>query len=142
MRTRAMAGSILALLVPTAIVSCSDTFDTSRTLPPRGSLGAELFGVMCDRVGAQSLHEDLTGASYYSICHAPFTDTVDTTQLPPLVDGQPNTAGQPVPIAQQQTDRAYGIARIQTLAQHRSDLIAALDATFPDVMIAVKDITN
>jgi hypothetical protein len=142
MRTRAVAGSILGLLVPATIVSCSDTFDTSRTLPPRGTLGAELFGVMCDRVGAQSLHEDLTGASYYSICHAPFTDTVDATQLPPLVDGQPNTAGQPVPIAQQQTDRAYGIARVQTLAQHRSDLIAALDATFPDTMIAVKDVTN
>ncbi len=142
MRTRALASSILALLVPTTIVSCSDTFDTSRTLPPRGSLGAELFGVMCDRVGAQSLHEDLTGASYYSICHAPFTDTVDDSQLPPLVDGQPNTAGQPVPIAQQQTDRSYGVARIQTLAQHRADLIAALDATFPDVMIAVKDVTN
>ncbi len=142
MRTRALAGGLLALLVPTTIVSCSDTFDTSRTLPSRGTLGAELFGVMCDRVGAQSLHEDLTGASYYSICHAPFTDTVDVSQLPPLVDGQLNTAGQPVPIAQQESDRAYGVARIQTLAQHRSDLIAALDATFPDVMIAVKDVTN
>ena len=142
MRTRAMAGRTLALLVPTVIISCSSSFDTSRTLPPRGTLGAELFGVMCDCVGAQSLHEDLTGASYYSICHAPFTDTVDTTQLPPFVDGQPNTSGQPVPIAQQQIDRAYGIGRVQTLAQHRSDLIAALDATFPDTMIPVKDVTN
>lgn len=142
MRTRAMAARIVALLVPTAIISCSDSFDTSRTIPPRGTLGTELYGVVCDRVGAQSLHEDLTGASYYSICHAPFTDTVDTSQLPPIVDGAPNTAGQPVPASQQTIDRNYGIARLQTLAQHRSDLIAALDATFPDTMIAVKDVTN
>jgi hypothetical protein len=142
MATHATAARVLALLVPTAIISCSNSFDTSRTLPPRGTLGAELFGVMCDRVGAQSLHEDLTGASYYSICHAPFTDTVDTSQLPAPAAGQVNTAGQPVPLAQVEADRAYGIARIQTLAQHRTDLIAALDATFPDVMIPVKDITN
>ncbi len=101
MRTRAAAGGILALLVPTTIVSCSDTFDSSRTIPSRGSLGTELYGVVCDRAGAQSLHEDLTGASYYSICHAPFTDTVDTTQLPAIVDGAPNAAGQPVTAAQQ-----------------------------------------
>jgi hypothetical protein len=123
-------------------VSCSDTFDTSRTIPSRGTLGTELYGVVCDRLGGQSLHEDLTGASYASICHQPFSDTVDVAQLPPLVDGQPNVDGQPVPLSQQQVDRAYGVARLQTLAQHRSNLIAALDATFPDVMIPIKDVGN
>ena len=142
MAARTMAGRLLSLFIPTAIISCSSAFDTSRTLPARGTLGEELYGVVCDRMGGQSLHEDLTGASYFGVCHRPFTTAVDTTQLPPLVDGQPNLAGQPVPLAQQQTERAYGVARLQTLAQHRTDLITALDASFPDVMIPVKDVTN
>ena len=90
MRTRASLGRVLGLLVPPVIISCAPSFDTSRTLPSRGSLGEELFGVVCDRLGGQSLHEDLTGASYQGICHRPFTDTVDQARLPPLVDGQPN----------------------------------------------------
>lgn len=141
MRRRA-AARVLGLLIPTAVVACSSDFDTSRTIPPRGTLGAELYGVVCDRMGGQSLHEDLSGASYYSICHAPFSDTVDVSELPPIVDGQPNTAGQPVPAAQQLADRAYGVGRMQTLAQHRAALIAALDATFPDTMIPVNDENN
>jgi hypothetical protein len=142
MRTRASLGRVLGLLVPTVIISCAPSFDTSRTLPPRGSLGEELYGVVCDRMGGQSLHEDLTGASYYGICHRPFADTVDQTALPPLVDGQRNLAGRPVPLAQQQADRDYGVGRLQTLAQHRTALIGALDATFPDPMIAIKDVGN
>ena len=142
MRTRASLGRVLGLLVPPVIISCAPSFDTSRTLPSRGSLGEELFGVVCDRLGGQSLHEDLTGASYQGICHRPFTDTVDQARLPPLVDGQPNLAGRRVPLARQQADRTYGVGRLQTLAQHRAALIGALDATFPDPMIAVKDVGN
>ncbi len=142
MRTRTSLPRVLGLLVPAVALSCAPTFDTSRTLPARGTLGEELFGVVCDRVGAQSLHEDLTGASYYNICHRPFVDKVDQSQLPALVDGQPNLSGQPVPLAQQQADRAYGVGRVETLAQHRTDVIAALDATFPDVMIGIKDVGN
>ncbi|HEY6458747.1 MAG TPA: hypothetical protein VIY73_01310, partial [Polyangiaceae bacterium] len=126
--------------------ACSDTFDTSRTLPPRGTLGAELFGVVCDRVGAQSLHEDLTGASYAGICHAAadgsYTSTVDTTKLPPLVDDQPDVDGVPVPLAKQQSDRTYAVARIETLAKHRTDLITALDFTMPSENVAIKDVGN
>jgi hypothetical protein len=142
MRTRATLGRVLGLGIPTLVVSCAPSFDTSRTLPSRGTLGEELFGVVCDRMGGQSLHEDLTGASYFNICHRPFADKVDQTQLPPLVDGQTDVAGQPVPLAQQQADRAYGVGRMETLAQHRTNLITALDATFPDKMIAVKDVGN
>jgi hypothetical protein len=154
MRTRASFGRVFGLLVPTLVggfgAACSNDFDTSRTIPARGTLGTELFGVVCDRLGGQSLHEDLTGASYQGICHpgpdgtfsGPSSTTVDVTLLPPMVDGAPNTQGQPVPLAQQQADRAYGVARLQTLAQDRTNLIAALDATFPDIQIAIKDVGN
>jgi hypothetical protein len=150
MRTRASLGRVVGIFVPLALgalgTACNDTFDTSRTLPPRGTLGAELFGVVCDRAGGQSLHEDLTGASYAGICHAAadgsFTSTVDQTQLPPMVDGQVDLQGKPVPLKQQQSDRAYGVARMETLAKHRSDLIAALDFTMPDIQIAIKDLGN
>ncbi|HEY8042070.1 MAG TPA: hypothetical protein VIF15_19840, partial [Polyangiaceae bacterium] len=153
MRTRASLGRVLGLFVPILIgliggfgAACSNDFDTSRTLPPRGTLGEELFGVMCDRVGAQSLHEDLTGASFQGVCHrrtdGTFADTVDQTRLPAMVDGQPDIDGTPVPMAKQQQDRAYGVARVETLARHRADLIAALDATFPDIKVPVADLGN
>jgi hypothetical protein len=150
MRTRATLGRVLGFFVPIVVggfgAACSDNFDTSRTLPPRGTLGAELYGVVCDRAGGQSLHEDLTGASYAGICHpqadGTYTSTVDVSLLPPMVDGQLDTEGQPVPLAKQQADRTYGIARMQTLAQDRTNLIAALDATFPDIQIPVKDVGN
>jgi hypothetical protein len=149
MRTRGLrrvTGLLVPLSLGTFASACSDSFDTSRTLPPRGTLGEELFGVVCDRIGGQSLHEDLTGASFQAICHpaadGTFSSTVDQTQLPPMVDNQPDVNGNPVPLAKQQSDRAYGVARLQTLANHRTDLIAAFDATFPDIQIAIKDVGN
>ncbi|HEY3821053.1 MAG TPA: hypothetical protein VGL81_28005 [Polyangiaceae bacterium] len=141
-----MLGIFVPLVVGGFGAACSNDFDTSRTIPPRGTLGEELFGVVCDRAGGQSLHEDLTGASYAGICHpqadGTFSNTVDQSLLPTMVDGQVNVDGQPVPLAQQQSDRAYAVARMQTLAQDRTNLIAALDATFPDIQIAVKDVGN
>jgi hypothetical protein len=149
MRTRATLRRVLGTLVPFALgtlgAACTN-FDTSRTIPPRGTLGAELYGVVCDRAGGQSLHEDLTGASYAGICHpaadGTYANTVDQTQLPAMVDGQPDLDGNPVPLAKQQSDRAYGVARMETLAKHRTDLIAALDFTMPDIQIAIKDVGN
>jgi hypothetical protein len=150
MRTRASLGRVLGIFVPIVVggfgAACSNDFDTSRILPPRGTLGEELFGVVCDRAGGQSLHEDLSGASYAGICHrqadGTFSSTVDQSLLPPKVDGQVNVDGQPVSLAQQTTDRDYAVARMETLAQDRTNLIAALDATFPDIQIAVKDVGN
>lgn len=142
MRTRATFARLVTLGAPVLVLSCAPSFDASRNVPPRGSLGEELYGVFCDRMGGQSLHEDLSGASYAGICHRPFTSTVDQGQLPTLVDGAPNTAGQPVPLAQQQADRAYAVGRMETLARHRGALIAALDATFPDETIDIKDVAN
>jgi hypothetical protein len=148
MRTRAGTLRVLGLSIPALLsgAACTGDLDTSRTPPPRGTLGEELYGVVCDRVGAQSLHEDLSGGSYRGICHrrsdGTFADSVDTTLLPALADGQPDVGGNPVPLAKQQQDRAYGIARVETLGRHRTDLISALDVTFPDSQVPVKDLAN
>jgi hypothetical protein len=136
----------LAALAVLSGLSCSDDFDSTRTIPKRGTLGAELFGVICDRVGAQSLHEDLTGASFRDVCHVrtdgTYADKVDPSLLPPMVDGAPNTLGQAVPLTKQQADRNYAVARVETLGRHRADLIVAFDATFPDIQVPIKDLSN
>src|SRR5579883_1975167 len=132
METRAKCLRVLGISMPALACSlgCTGDLDTSRVTPPRGTLGEELFGVVCDRVGAQSLHEDISGASYRGICHrradGTFADSVDQTLLPALADGQPDTMGSAVPLAKQQQDRAYGVARVETLGKHRGDLVAAL----------------
>src|SRR5207244_13045990 len=91
-------------LVGIALVAgaCTDEIDTTRVVPKRGTLGEELYGVVCDRVGAQALHEDLTGASFIGICHkdetAKYRDKVDQTRLPPAVDGAIDVNGKPVTV--------------------------------------------
>ncbi|MGO9707937.1 MAG: hypothetical protein ACLQBL_03685, partial [Polyangiaceae bacterium] len=115
--------------------------------PPRGTLGTELYGLVCDRVGAQALREDITGDSYEGICHpdpttGAYAATVDTTLLPPLEPGAVDTDGYPVSMATQQADRAYNIARVESLGRDRGPIIQALDAAIPDIQIAVKDVTN
>ncbi len=129
---------VLALTGVVAAAACTD-FNTTRSPAPRFTLGEEMFGLVCDRLGGQSIHEDLSGASFQNLCHrgpdGTFADQVDQTRLPSLEDSRPDLAGNPVPLAQQQSDRAYGVARVETLARHRADLIAALDAAFPDIEV-------
>lgn len=82
-----------------------------------------MFGILCDRVGASSLAEDLEGASYRRICHkdgdGEYADSVDVSKLPPGGGRM----------------RELGIAKIEAMARRRADLIAAFDATFPDIEI-------
>ncbi|HEX7666280.1 MAG TPA: hypothetical protein VF407_17260, partial [Polyangiaceae bacterium] len=125
--------------------ACND-FDTSRTSPPRGTTGEELYGVVCDRVGAQALREDLTGAAVHGVCHKDssgnFADAVDESQLPPPSDDVKDVNGNPVSIDDQTRNRAYALARIGALVRDRAALIEAFDAIFPEVQLAVKDIHN
>ena len=58
-----MGLAILAALTP----ACAEELDTSRQVPARGSAGEEIFGVVCDRLGAQALREDLSGGSQVSV---------------------------------------------------------------------------
>lgn len=129
------------------LAACANDFDTSRSIPDRGTVGEELYGVLCDRVGAQALHEDLTGASFKGICHKDlvthaYTDHVDQTALPQASPTAVDDQGHPVSVDAQTTNRAHAVNRIEALARRRGDLIASLDATFPDIKVAVKDIHN
>jgi hypothetical protein len=129
-----------------AALGCSG-FDTSRTTPPRGSVGTGLYALVCDRVGAQALREDITGNSYHAICHPdPATGTygqsVDQTLLPLLTPNAVDIDGNPVSMATEQANRAHNVARIESLGRDRSQIIAALDAAVPDIQVALKDITN
>jgi hypothetical protein len=131
---------VLALAAPFA---CAPQFDTTRDPPARGTVGQELFGVVCDRVGAQSLTEDMSGASFHYVCH-PYPDgtyatAVDQTQLPPP-QATTTAAGQPVTLAEATATRAHAVARVAALAKDRAALIAAFDATLPASQIPVKNL--
>lgn len=122
-------------------------FDTSRDLPARGSVGTEMYGVLCDRVAAQALREDLTGASFHDLCHktagGQFADSVNTSLLPPITGDAVDTKGNPVSAAQQIQNRNMSVGKVEALGRRRDDLIRALDATFPaGIKIPVKDLAN
>lgn len=107
--------------------SCHEGIDTTRKAPPKATLGDDLYGLMCDRVGADSLTEDTTGDSYHAVCHfandGSYADKVDTSRLPP-------TTG-----AASERSRVLGVAKIEAMARRRTDLIRAFNATFPDTDI-------
>lgn len=126
-------------------LACND-FDTKRSPPPRGTVGEEVFGVLCDRIGAQSLREDMTGASFRDVCHkkgdGSYADQVDESKLPSVTAEGRDDKGAVVSIDKQKNDRAKAIGRITALARRRADLISAIDYTIPDVDVAVKDLGN
>ncbi len=117
---RRMHLKIAALFVLPIGFGCGPELDTTRTVDPRGSIGEEVFAVFCDRLAAQDIREDLSGDSFRAVCHksasGTYADTIDETKLPGT---HPSTA------------------RIDALVVHRSRLIKALDAIFPDSMVDV-----
>ena len=135
----------LAAVVAGTGAGCAADFDTSRVTPRRGTLGREMFTMVCDRVGAQALREDVAGVSYHAVCHADetgsFTDVVDVAKLPELSDAV-DVDGKPVSIEQQVKNRNHRVARIQAVARRRDDLIAAFDAAFANELVATKDLAN
>lgn len=143
MRGRAFASrrAVVAGLCAT-VLGCSSDFDTKRAVPPRGSVGRALYSLVCDRVGAQALREDVTGASFHGVCHADlhgaYAANVDASLLVPLDPRALDVDGKPVPLDLQVQRRAYRIARIEALGRRREDLIKAFDAVLPDVMIPSK----
>ncbi len=140
-RQRAVVGA-LALGFPFA---CAPQFDATGTPAPAATVGQKLYGVICDRVGAQALTEDLTGASFQAVCHpaadGTYADAVDQSQLP-APQATTTALGQPVTLEQAQATRAHAVARIGALAHDRENLITAFDATIPAVEVPVKAITS
>jgi hypothetical protein len=130
-----------------AATGCTDDFTTTRTVPPRGTLGEELFIGLCDRVAAQALPEDVTGWSWHAVCHpdasgnfAAMVDQARLNDVAPLDPSAVDVNGNPVPIATQEADRTYRIARIEALGRDRVEVTTAFDSGLPDVMIPVKDL--
>lgn len=125
--------------------ACAPDFDTNRTTAERGSLGREMYTMICDRVGAQALREDVAGLSYRSVCHADgrgvFVDKVDVNVLPVLVPAI-DVDGHPVSVASQQANREHRIARIEALGRRRDDLVDAFDRAFTNEQVGLKDLDN
>jgi hypothetical protein len=142
LRLALLSGPSLLILA----AACGSDFDTTRATPPRGTIGEELFGVVCDRVSAEALREDLSGASYQGVCHKDasgnYADAIDVSKLPPATDGLVSVDGGPVTVDEQNANRTYAINRIGALVRDRAALIEAFDTTFPNVLIPSKDITN
>ncbi len=123
-------GFVRALGLTATIVfaqgGCNE-IDTTREAGPRATLGDDMYGAMCDRLGAAVLSEDLVGASYHGICHydasGAYGDGVDEGILPAPPD------------AKSQAARALSIAKMQAMAKHRAALVRAFNAAFPDVKV-------
>jgi hypothetical protein len=137
---------VVGLAVLSVLTPACYSFDTERALPKRGTVGEEMYGVICDRVAAQAIREDLSGASFRAVCHKPFnggySDKVDVAQLPPIEAGLVDTEGRDSPVEKQRADRARAVGRVEALARRRPDIIRALDAAFPEERIPVKDLDN
>lgn len=116
----------LALLVAGASLSCATDFDASRpSSGQKNTLGEEIYTAFCDRVGASSLTEDLSGASYRSICHKEAKGWVGTTVNEKLLP----------PASRAPEARRLAVAKLEAMARHRAELIEAFDATIPDKQI-------
>lgn len=128
------------LIAAAQLPGCVEPLEMERERPKRGSVGQELYGLMCDRVGAQSLREDVMGASFAGLCHPDsagnYAAELDESRLPPLSADARDVAGNRVSLPRQQQRRNYGVARVEALASERDELIEALDALLPDVPLA------
>ncbi len=145
MRSRATAGFHTIGLSGIVLLAfaCHD-FDQSRAVPARGTVGEEVFAILCDRVGAQALREDMTGGSFRDMCHKPkggvYRDTVDESRLPKLDPRAKDEKGRTVALEKQEADRARAKGRVEAMARRRQDLIDAIDAVIPATKVGVKNL--
>ena len=134
---------VVAALVGTMVPGCAPEFDEERRIPERGTAGRELYTLLCDRIGAQSLRVDVTGASFHALCHRDsagiYADSVDLSLLPPFTVGALDGQGARVSVETQQANRTYQIARVEALGRRREDLITAFDAILADELVPLSD---
>jgi hypothetical protein len=126
------APSILRGLGLAAVIgltsACPQGIDTTRVAARPATLGDDIYGALCDRVGASSLGEDPEGASYHAVCHydakGHYADHVDVSGLPDVGKAGPKAEA-----------RRLGVAKVEAMARRRKDLVRALNALLPDVEI-------
>ncbi len=99
---RAMVSRVALLLGVAAASSCAP-FDTTPVQSERGTLGEEIYKVVCERMATEVWPEDVTGYQSRELCRG---------------DAPPSTA----PAG----------SRLEALAENRDRLVAALDATLPE----------
>ncbi len=142
---RCALAAMMRVVALALIGGCAPDLNANRVTSNRGSLGREMFTMVCDRVGAQALREDVAGVSYHAVCHAnpqgEFADKVHEVLLPPL-DEADDIDGKPVSVEQQVKNRDHRIARIHAVARRRHDLIDAFDTAFAHENIGIKDLAN
>ena len=101
--------------------------------------------MICDRVGAQALREDVAGVSYHDVCHASaageFADHVDIAKLTPIEEAV-DVDGTPVTLEQQLRNREHRVARVEAVARRRQDLVAAFDTALSRENIVIRDLAN
>ncbi len=121
------ARAIAAVASAAAFGACHEPLDTTRKVAAELTFGDDLYGVLCDRLGADVLREDLTGASYQAVCHpdadGDFALEIDSSVLPPAQGEKGKRA------------REIAAAKMNALAKRRRDLVRAFNVTFPDVEI-------
>jgi hypothetical protein len=137
----------VSILAAATAIGCTSDFDTSRSPEPLGTLGYELYSMICDRVGAQTLREDVTGDSYHAICHPDpttglYASAVDQSLLPPLDPNAVDVDGNPVSMAVEQANRAHNVARVEAVGRERDAIAGSLDAAIPDTQLPLKDLGN
>lgn len=129
-----VAGPVLACL------GCAGDFDTTQHVAARRTLGRELFTLLCDRVGAQALREDVTGASYRDLCrpteNGTYAGTVRQDLLPPVEIPAGDVS---LSLDERRRRRARRVARIEALGRAREDLVAAFDTALPAMTMPALD---
>ncbi len=114
-----MSRQLAVLSVVLGFSACS-TWVPNRVSEGAGTVGEEVYGVLCDRIVAQNIPEDLGGAQYHSTCHK---DYYGNYAKPEQVEA--TTYKDP---GQEANRLARG--RVSALANRRPDLIEVFDTVF------------
>jgi hypothetical protein len=91
--------------------ACGPTFDTTRQVQAKSTLGDDLFATLCDRVAATAEPADLEGRKSHAVCHADLSGQYASTYA---------------------ADDGTMPPKVAVMVRYRSDLISAFNATFPD----------
>ncbi|MFW6023468.1 MAG: hypothetical protein ACOC9O_01870, partial [Myxococcota bacterium] len=92
-----------------AAASCATDIDTERVAPARGTIGEEVYKVVCQRFAADAYPNDVSGSMSRDLCE-----------------------GRVGPEAAPASDETEAHARLVALAENRARLVAAIDQVIPE----------
>lgn len=92
-----------------AAASCATDIDTERVAPARGTIGEEVYEVVCQRFAADAYPNDVSGSMSRDLCE-----------------------GRVGPEAAPASDEPEAHARLVALAENRDRLVAAIDQVIPE----------